>query len=168
MSQRRDSSRHASPVEPDFVDATDFMPAFNAAKRMAAETFGERWDLNPGAYVWARLPAAWAQVRVAGRAAPGLHPPSKFVSASSIDWRTPRERLPDEIIGERWARAPRDTKLPIARFWPSGCLPIGPEYEGASLPLKPAISKRVRDAEPAPKRRPSGIGLASGYERAER
>jgi hypothetical protein len=37
----------------------DFMPAFTAARMLAREAYGERWDLSPEARLCARLPASW-------------------------------------------------------------------------------------------------------------
>jgi hypothetical protein len=84
---------------PRFRAYADFVPVFNAARWAAIAAYGPRWDLHPEAYVWARLPAPWVGVRVAG---------------------TDR--------GSRWSPGIRDHKLPVARFWPKGRLPIGPDY----------------------------------------
>jgi hypothetical protein len=102
----------------------DFVPDLMQAREAATAEFGERWDLQPEAFIRARLPAQWASVQV--------------VSGK----------------GHRTSRAPRDQKLPIARFWPGGVLPVGPIYEA------PAST-----ATPQRKRRPSGIGLPSGFDR---
>jgi hypothetical protein len=119
-----------------FTCYEDFVPVFNAARQAAIAEFGERWSLHPQAYVWARLPAEWVRVQVAGKRTPDLLPPSRFVSARSGagDWSSlpARDRLSDEIVGTRWSTAPRDQKLPVARFWPGGELPIGPEYAAAT------------------------------------
>jgi hypothetical protein len=162
---------------PTFSSYEDFVPAFNAARQAAREVFGERWSLHPQAHVWARLPAAWTRVRVAGKPPTrqkldlptllsqqtGLPPetdPTELLRALDS---TAHEPLSDEAIGQRWSRAPRDQKLPIARFWPGGQLPVGPEYAGSAPAAKPRL---VHRAEPAKPRRPSGIGLPSGYEQA--
>jgi hypothetical protein len=92
---------------PTFIGYEDFVPAYNAARRALITEVGEHWHLYPQYYRWARLPVAWVQVRVAGRTQAGE-------------------------LGERWATASRDHRLPIARFWPDGQLPIGPEYAGAT------------------------------------
>jgi hypothetical protein len=156
------ASRNVPAAAPSFTSFEGFTLAFNKARHAAIAVFGERWDLHPQAYVWARLPTAWAQVRVAGQTIPRPIP-ARFDTPTMDSWQKPRDRLPDEVIGERWSRAPRDQKLPVARFWPGGVLPIGPTY--ASGPAaKPVKSKRVRNAEPQKVRRPSGIGLPSGYE----
>lgn len=153
-----------------FEGFADFVPAFNAARQAAAEVFGPRWDLHPAAFVRARLPAAWAHTKVAGRTVPRLHPPSAFHRASPDDGDSlsARNRLPDEVIGARWSQAPRDQKLPVARFWPGGVLPVGPDYEASPPIVKPAKPRLiVRNADPPKPRRPAGIGLASGYDRAD-
>jgi hypothetical protein len=90
---------------PTFTDYESFVPAFTAARKAAIAEFGPNWHLHPQAFIWARLPIAWVRVRVAG----GI-------------------RLPDAVVGSRWSTAPRDQRLPVARFWPGGELPIGPEY----------------------------------------
>jgi hypothetical protein len=136
---------------PDFTGYRDFVAAYNAARQAAITVFGPRWDLHPAAYVWARLPAAWACVRVAGKqvslTSPGAHAP-----------------LSDDGIGWRWSKAPRDRKLPVARFWPSGELPIGPDYALAPSAAKPPKPRPVPSGEAQKRRRPSGVNLPSGYE----
>jgi hypothetical protein len=149
-----------------FTSFEDFVPAFSAARNAAIEVFGENWYLHPEAYVWARLPTAWTQVRVAGRAAPRPIL-ARFDAPTMESWQAPRERLPDDVIGERWSRAPRDQKLPVARFWPGGTLPVGPTYALGSAVAKPSKRRQMRDAEPQKPRRPAGLGLPSGRERAE-
>jgi hypothetical protein len=158
----------ASPSPPSFTAYADFMPAFTAARQAVVAVFGSRWDLHPQAYVWARLPAAWAQVRVAGKATPHRLP-ARFDPPLDVPWsRLPvRERLPDEVVGERWSKTPRDRKLPVAKFWPNGSLPIGPEYALSAPAAKPVKPRLVHNVEPAKPRRPSGIGLPSGYDRAD-
>jgi hypothetical protein len=78
----------------------DFVPVFNAARQAAIAEFGPNWHRYPQSYVWARLPVEWTRVRVAAAG----------------------------VQGSRWSTAPRDQRLPVARFWPGGELPIGPEY----------------------------------------
>jgi hypothetical protein len=119
---------------PTFTGYADFTPAFNEARWNCAAVYGDRWDLHPHAYIWARLPVEWVCVRVAGR--------------------------------NRWSKAPRDQKLPVARFWPNGELPVGPEYE-AGAPITKPSKPPVHHAEPEKRRRPSGVNLPSGYEQAE-
>lgn len=138
---RPQAKRAEAQPAPSFAGYADFARAFNAARAAVAEVFGPRWHLHPQAYVWARLPAALASVLV--------------------------EAPKGDQDGQRWSKAPRDQKLPIARFWPGGELPIGPEYAGSPTQLKPTKLQRVRDAEPVTKRRPSGISLPSGRERAD-
>jgi hypothetical protein len=148
---------------PTFNSFEDFLPAFNAARHAAIAVFGERWDLHPQAYVWARLPTAWTQVRVAGRTIPRPIR-ARFDEPTKDSGQAPRERLPDDVISERWSRAPRDQKLPTARFWENQELPIGPDYALSPPTAKPSKPRLVRNAEPQKIRRPSGIGLPSGYE----
>src|SRR6516225_2254901 len=109
------------PTPPSFTGFEDFVPAFNAARNAAIAVFGENWHLHPEAYIWATLPTAWTQVRVAGRTIPRPIP-ARFDEPTKDSWQAPRERLPDDVISERWSRAPRDQKLPVARFWPGGAL----------------------------------------------
>lgn len=211
MSQAHDNSKLQTreALQLSFTGFEDFIEAFNEARRKCAAIFGDRWHLHPAAYIWARLPAAWARVKVAGRTSPrqttdlptilsrrtGLPPqsdPALLLSALDSPSRLP---LSDEEIGERWSRAPRDQKLPVARFWPNGELPVGPEYEvssSATLKSRAYFPSLAREAQrdqkihqisaeqwqamfpetmpapaPAKPRRPSGIGLPSGRERAE-
>jgi hypothetical protein len=81
-----------------FRNYQDFVPALNAARHAVAAEYGERWDLYPACHVWARLPRAWVRVLV-------------------TDGKS-----------RRWSTGPRDRKLPTARFWPGGRLPVGAEY----------------------------------------
>jgi hypothetical protein len=165
----RASALHAKATQPkpSFVSFEDFEPAYTAARQRCAAVYGENWHLHPQAYIWARLPVEWVRVEVAGRTTPlPLKPrldPNRFAGWDQLPKREP---LPDEVIGKRWSRAPRDVRLPVARFWPDG-LPIGPEYESGPPTTKPSKPRLVRNAEPQKPRRPSGIGLASGRERAE-
>jgi hypothetical protein len=163
-------STSAARTQPElsFTGYEDFVSAFNTARQNAIAVFGERWDLHPQSYIWARLPKAWTRLKVAGRAIPSQRPRSLAgARLSDIPDVPARARLPDDAIGERWSQAPRDCKLPIARFWPSGQLPIGPDYELSPSAAKPSRPRLVHSAEPAKPRRPSGIGLPSGRERAE-
>jgi hypothetical protein len=165
-----------------FTGYEDFVQAFNAARQAAMDVFGPRWDRHPQAYIWARLPAAWVRVQVAGRRPTrekldlrallsnqtGLPPESDpALLLSALDSPT-RKPLSDGEIGSRWSKAPRDQRLPVARFWPGGDLPVGPDYATASEPKrkpKPKLAL-VHDAEPVRPRRPSGLGLPSGRDRA--
>jgi hypothetical protein len=150
-----------------FAGYEGFLLAVNAARKAAIAVFGERWDLHPQAYLWARLPAEWVRVRVAGRATPLALPP-RFDPVEANSWNSLREPLPDEVIGQRWSRAPRDQKLPIARFWPDGQLPVGPDYALGVSTAKPSKPRLVHNnPEPQKPRRPSGVGLPSGRERAD-
>jgi hypothetical protein len=88
---------------PTFKNYDDFIVAYNKARWALIAEVGENWHLYPQYYVWARLPLAWVQTRVAGR-------------------------LLNGELGDRWSTSSRDHRLPIARFWPSGELPVGPEY----------------------------------------
>src|SRR5262245_11867802 len=45
----------------------DFVLAFNQARHACIRRHGDNWHLVPGASVWARIPAAWASVKVFGR-----------------------------------------------------------------------------------------------------
>jgi hypothetical protein len=152
-----------------FTDHADFTPAFNAARKAAIVIFGPRWNLHPQAYIWARLPATWARVRVAGRNVPRQLSAALNSTWIGSDWDSlpARERLPDEVVGERWSKTPRDRKLPVARFWPGGELPIGPEYALSPPTVRPVKPRLVHSTDPVKPRRPSGIGLPSGYDRAE-
>jgi hypothetical protein len=44
--------------------------------------------------------------------------------------RLPRTWVNVQLTGRRSSTAPRDYKLPVARFWPGGRLPIGTAYAG--------------------------------------
>jgi hypothetical protein len=194
VSEARDTARRwpRESAQLTFIEYGDFVPAFNAARQAAIAVFGPRWDLRPQAYVCARLPVAWVRVKVAGRRAPLSH-----VRSGAVPDGLPLQgRLPDDVIGERWSQAPRDQKLPIARFWPGGELPVGPEYAlpgpaklkpRTSFPSLSALARREQqhvylqspeqvqmmfpevlpEPDPPKPRRPSGIGLASGYDRAD-
>jgi hypothetical protein len=157
--------------QPTFTGYADFTPVFNVARQAASEVFGPRWDLHPQAFIWARLPKEWVRVRVAGRNTPQRLPALFDPPLIGADWGSlpARKPLPDEVVGNRLSIASRDQKLPVARFWPGGELPIGPEYAlspSAAKTSKPKL-KIVHNAEPVKPRRPSGIGLPSGFDRAE-
>jgi hypothetical protein len=92
---------------PTFTGYEDFVPAFNVARRALIAEVGINWHLHPEYYVWARLPIMWVQVRVASP-------------------------TPADELHERWSVSPRDHRLPIGRFWPSGSMPHGPEYAEAT------------------------------------
>lgn len=42
-------------------------------------------------------------------------------------------------VFSRVSRSPRDVRLPAARYWPNGTLPIGPEYTAEYTWAAPAI-----------------------------
>ena len=46
-----------------FRDASDFFPAFNAAREAAQAVAGREWYLDPGVSLKARVPAAWVALR---------------------------------------------------------------------------------------------------------
>jgi hypothetical protein len=160
--------KRVAQLAPSFSGYEDFVVAYNAARQAAITVFGPRWDLHPQAYIWARIPVEWASQDVAGRTLPLSLPPRlgppQFVSWDAL----PKlDRLPDEIIGKRRSRAPRDRKLPIARFWSNGELPVGPEYEAGPPAARSSRPRLVHSAEPEKPRRPSGVNLHSGYEAAD-
>jgi hypothetical protein len=60
-------ARKSAPKAPTFKAWADWMPAHRAAKLAACNLHGDRWSIQPGAYVHARLPAAWVACKVFGR-----------------------------------------------------------------------------------------------------
>ena len=63
-----------------------------------------------------------------------------LVPGASVLARLPAPWTACKVFG-RVSRSPRDVRLPAARFWPNGALPIGPEY-GAEGPRESMIEIR--------------------------
>jgi hypothetical protein len=101
---RQSRPKGSGVAHPHYRGYRDFVPAFTAARLAAIAVYGERWSLILEAYVWARLPKAWTTARTASSGPGQLGAPI------------------------------RDHKLPVARFWPKGRLPIGPDYADAAVP----------------------------------
>lgn len=106
---KRKARQTRAVVPSRFRGYDDFVPVFNAARWAAIAVYGDRWSINPEAFVWARLPRNWVRVQVGPKQA------------------------------RHFSVAPRDRKLPVARFWPKGRLPIGPDY------AEPPASRRFPD-----------------------
>lgn len=58
-------SRRAA-ARASFAGYDDFVAALTKARGRAGAALG-RWDLVPGASIWARIPVKWASCRVFGR-----------------------------------------------------------------------------------------------------
>jgi hypothetical protein len=60
--------------------------------------------------------------------------------------RLPAAWVACKVFG-RVSKSPRDVRMPAARFWPNGLLPIGPEYVedyAREAPPRPQADEHVR------------------------
>jgi len=69
--------------------------------------------------------AANRAAKLAACEAHGLH--WHLVPGASALARLPAAWVACKVFG-RTSKSPRDVRLPAARFWPNGLLPVGPEY----------------------------------------
>ena len=70
-----------------------------------------------------------------------------YLVPGASQWaRIPAKWAACKVFG-RTSNAPRDQRMPAAQFWPSGTLPIGPEYAAApdSRATVPEFRARVRE-----------------------
>jgi hypothetical protein len=70
-----------------------------------------------------------------------------YLVPGASQWaRIPAKWAACKVFG-RVSNAPRDQRLPAAQFWPSGTLPVGPEYAAPVAPatVVPAWRARIRE-----------------------
>jgi hypothetical protein len=66
----------------------------------------------------------------------GLH--WRLMPGASVLATLPAAWVACKVFG-RTSKSPRDTRLPAARFWANGLLPVGPEYAAEYAWEKPAL-----------------------------